>query len=92
MMLIKEIRDMTKDVPKKTIILDQMGPSDIAELVLQISVYCAIDASRGRLPEDQTVTVEDVEDVLENVQEQITSHISASNIKKLLDNAIKGKL
>jgi hypothetical protein len=40
-MLINELRDFSKDVPEKKIVLDQLGPNETSRLVMQIAAYAA---------------------------------------------------
>ena len=90
-MLINEIRDLSKDVPEKKIILDQMDPSDLAELVLQIAAYGAVDSIRGRFSEDQDVSIDDVKDWLDSLRAKMEK-FTDYQIKKSINNAKAGKI
>jgi len=89
-MLIKEIRDYTKDVPEKKIILDQMQPHDTARLVFQIAAYAAVDTVRGH-PEKE-ISEDDMDSFIQSVVEDLNKLTSSSNMKKAIDDAKRGKV
>ena len=91
-MLIKEIRDFNKDVPEKKIILDQMGPSDVAELALQIAAFAALDSKRGHDDEDFGDGTSAVEQFLDNLGDKISDMRNMNKMKKALADAEKGKV
>ena len=89
-MLIKEIRDYTKDVPEKKIIMDQMDPSETARLVFQIAAFDAVDAVRGH--PDKDISAEDMDSFIENVIEELNRLTTSSNMKKAIKDTKRGKV
>lgn len=91
-MLINELRDFTKDVPEKKIILDQMDPSDVSRLVMQIAAYVAWDSIRGHDPETHGVDEDDIDGFIEAVIEDLNRLTTSQNMKKALEDAKRGKI
>lgn len=91
MKLINELRDFTKDVPEKKIILDQLNPLETALLVLKIAAYSAIDSQRGKT-EYHSTSEEDVDMFIESVVEQLNRLTTKSNMLKALKDAKAGKI
>ena len=91
-MLITEIRDYSKDVPEKKIVLDQLGPDSTARLVMQIAAYAAIDNARLRMPEDQEASEDDVDEFIQNVVDDLNRLSTQTNMKKALKLAKEGKV
>jgi hypothetical protein len=91
-MLINELKDFSKDVPEKKIILDQLGPDDVSRLVMQIAAYAAIDNARLRMPEDQEVSEDDIDEFIQNVVDDLNRLSTKTNMKKALKLAQEGKV
>jgi hypothetical protein len=89
-MLINEIRDFSKDVPEKKIILDQLGPRDTAELVLQIASYSALDSVR--LDKNKNVDEVGVDNFIEEVIDNLNRISSKTYVQKALKSAKEGKV
>ncbi len=89
MKLINELRDFNKDVPVKKIILDQLNPSDVSRLVMQIAAYAAVDSLRGNTIE---IDQDDVDGFIENVIEDLNRLTTKSNMLKAISDAKKGKI
>lgn len=90
MKLINELRDFTKDVPEKKIILDQMDPLDTARLVMQIAAHAAIDSLRYHPGSE--IDEDDVNGFIENVIESLNRLTTKSNMLKAIEYAKAGKL
>ena len=94
-MLIKEIRDFNKDVPEKKIILDQMGPQDVADLVMQIAAFAVIDMKRGHPEKVKDMEMEDIDGVegfVRAVMAEIDHKLNTPTVKKLIKAAEEGKV
>ena len=91
MKLINELRDFRKDVPVKKVILDQFGPSETAQLVLQIAAYAAFDSQRGKT-DVHTTSEEDVDMFIESVVENLNRLSTKTNMLKALKDAKAGKI
>lgn len=90
MKLINELKDFNKDVPVKKIILDQMHPSDVSRLVMQIAAYAAVDSKRQHPGSE--IDQDDVDGFIENVIEDLNRLTTKNNMLKAIKDAETGKI
>ncbi len=84
--LIQELRDYNTYPPKKKIILDQLDPLDVANLIKQIAAFSVLDSVRGS---ESQVDESDIEKFIQNVINKL-NNFSKDSLRKSIEDAKKG--
>lgn len=93
-MLINEIRNFSKDVPEKKIILDQLGPDDAARLVLQIAAYSTLDRFENtkKLARYADIETNEMDSFIGEVIDDLNRLTTSKNLESALKSAKEGKI
>lgn len=86
-MPIKEVRDFNKDVPTKQVILDQVGPHELAELCGLAAAYSVLN----RADQDNLETDDDLQTAMEAFLDSVSRQLSSVDVSELLEKAKTGK-